>query len=112
MCQERCEWPIVGVCRFSILVRSSCLGCVCDRYRNCGKESGRRRLNSGADREVVGMCVCLSAVAPFTLPLSSGFTTQQANRQTIHPYLPCSMPIPVDWRELDSHTSRGELFSI
>ena len=29
VCQERCEWPIVGVCRFSILVRSSCLGCVC-----------------------------------------------------------------------------------
>lgn len=47
-----------------------------------------------------------------TLYLSSKFTSQRANGQTIHPYLPCSMPIPLDGRELDSHIQGRILFNL
>lgn len=61
------------------------------------------------------MCVpvCVFSGGSVILNLGGGSTPQWANKQlgwrhTIHPYLACSMPIPLDWIP----TSTSEVFSL
>lgn len=86
---------------------------MCDRDRSTGNWEWEVKERSWLKERSVCICVCMEGGegGSVTLHLSGGFTPQQANGQTIHPYLPCSMPVPLDWRELDP-TSRGEFFSI